>query len=63
MKAGDLVELRSKIYHISGVYRSGAVGIIIAIDERVAHERVEVMFGTLKVGCHSRELEVISESR
>ena len=63
MKAGDLVELRSKIYHVSGVYKSGAVGIIIAFDERVAHERVEVMFGNKAVGCRRRHLEVISESR
>ena len=63
MKAGDLVGLRSKIHHVSGVYKSGTVGIIIAIDDRVAHERVEVMFGNEAVGCHPRELEVMGESR
>jgi len=61
MKAGDLVELQSKIHHVSGVYKPGEVGIVIVIDDRVAHERVEVMFGNEAVGCHRRELENVSK--
>ena len=63
MQSGDLVALRAKIHHVSGVYKPGSVGIIITIDDRVAHERVEVMFGNEAVGCHRRELEIIGEGR
>jgi hypothetical protein len=62
MKVGDLVELRTQIHHVSGVYGPGAIGMIVMIDDRVAHDRVEVMLENEAVGCHRRELEVINES-
>ena len=63
MKVGDLVELRAQIHHVSGVYCPGAIGVIVAIDNRVAHDRIEVMLENEAVGCHRRELEMINESR
>ena len=58
MKVGDLVELRSKIHHASGVYRSGTIGMIVMIDKHI-----QVIFGDEVVGCHWRELGVVDESR
>ena len=69
MKPGDLVELQYGIQHVSGFLRPGAVGIVIAIEEPqmifkdLPLATAQVMFGNETVGCHRRELEVISEGR
>ena len=69
MKVGDLVELQSGVQHVSRFLKPGTLGIVIAIFEpQMIFENqslatAQVMFGNDIVGCHRRELEVISESR
>ena len=69
MKVGDLVELQYGVQHVSGFLKPGALGLVIAIEEpQMIFENqplatAQVMFGNETVGCHRRELEVISESR
>ena len=69
MKVGDLVELQSGVQHVSGFFKPGVLGIVIAIEEpQMIFENqplatAQVMFGNETVGCHRRELEVISEGR
>ena len=69
MKVGDLIELQSGVQHVSGFLKPGALGIIIAIEEpQMIFENqplatVQAMFGSEIVGCHRKELEVISANR
>jgi len=69
VKVGDLVELQSGVQHVSGFFKPGVLGIVIAIlkpqmiFENQPLATAQVMFGSEIVGCHRRELEVIGESR
>ena len=69
MKVGDLVQLQSGVQHTSGFLKPGIHGIVIAIHEpQMIFENqplatAQVMFGNETVGCHRRELEVVSEGR
>ncbi len=66
MRIGDLVKLKSVIYHTTGVYRQGLIGVVTGViypatgDERAF---VDVNFKGGKVSCHWDEVEIFSESR
>ena len=65
MKVGDLVKLRDgcTIYHTTGIYRPGAIGVVINTPPAMG-ELARVMFSGILplVDCYWRELKVISEA-
>ena len=69
MKVGDLVELQSGVQHVSGFLKPGTLGLVIAIEEpQMIFENqplaiAQIVFGSETVGCHRRELKVVSENR
>ncbi len=66
MKVGDLVKLRAIVYHETGTYKPGVIGIILKTYEPTIHDAraiAYVEFGGSCISCHWHELEVVSESR
>jgi len=66
MEVGDLVKLKKKINHATGIYEPGTMGIIIEVQEPTPKNPTacaEVRFERNVVTCYWRELENISANR
>ncbi len=66
MRKGNLVKLKSTIYHQSGAQRPGLLGVVVGVFYPTAYDarkQCHVVFGSNTVTCHWHELEVLSESR